>query len=84
MVAGLAIDLGTRKRVKIYGRMVAGALGVRDMDDDGEDDGERRVDGLEERQGEIQLVVKVDQSLGTYDSLSMRGIGKRSGLLTTC
>ncbi|KAK4934062.1 hypothetical protein LTR28_010937, partial [Elasticomyces elasticus] len=27
MIGGLAIDLDTRKRVKIYGRMVAGALG---------------------------------------------------------
>jgi hypothetical protein len=47
MVGGLAIDLETRSRVKLYGRMVAGALA-----------------GTEEGVGEVQLVVKIEQSLG--------------------
>jgi hypothetical protein len=51
MVGGLAIDLETRKRVKLYGRMVVGALSATE-------------DGI----GEVQLVVKIEQSLGTYSS----------------
>jgi hypothetical protein len=47
MVAGLAIDLESRRRVKLYGRMVAGALSA-----------------TEEGVGEVQLVVKIEQSLG--------------------
>ena len=47
MVGGLAIDLETRRRVKLYGRMVAGALAA-----------------TEEGLGEVQLVVKIEQSLG--------------------
>ena len=47
MVGGLAIDLETRRRVKLYGRMVAGALAA-----------------TEEGVGEVQLVVKIEQSLG--------------------
>lgn len=54
MVAGLTIDLETRKRVKMYGRMAAGALGRR----------EDEVTGKEEVVVEIQLVVKVEQSMG--------------------
>jgi len=49
MVGGLAIDLETRRRVKLYGRMVAGALAA-----------------TEEGVGEVQLVVKIEQSLGMY------------------
>ena len=48
MVAGLAIDLENRKRLKLYGRMAAGALTATD-------------EGL----GDVQLVVKIEQSLGT-------------------
>jgi len=55
MVGGLTIDLATRKRVKLFGRMVAGALG-RVGQDEGEEGGE----------GEVQLVVKVEQSLGEW------------------
>jgi len=51
MVAGLAIDLEARKRVKLNGRMIAGALGLREV-------------GADDDQGEIQLAVKVEQSLG--------------------
>jgi len=73
MVAGLAIDLRTRKRVKIYGRMVAGALGCRGADGDAES---------EDRQGEIQLVVKVDQSLGTVYTLFVKK--RKTNMLTDC
>ena len=47
MVGGLAIDLESRSRVKLYGRMVAGALSA-----------------TEKGIGEVQLVVKIEQSLG--------------------
>ncbi len=54
MVGGLVINLERRKRVKLYGRMVAGALarigGEGEKDDDGK--------------AEAQLVVKIEQSLG--------------------
>ena len=53
--SGLAIDLATRSRVKIAGRMVAGALGR--IGSESERDG----DGV----GEAQLVFKIEQSLGT-------------------
>ena len=53
MISGLGIDLETRRRVKLFGRMVAGSLG-----------------GQEEKEGtsaaEVQLVVKIEQSLGKY------------------
>jgi hypothetical protein len=52
LVGGLTIDLMTRKRVKIAGRMVAGAVSVGDTEDGGL--------GV----GEMQLVCKIDQSLG--------------------
>lgn len=49
MVSGLAINLETRKRVKLYGRMVAGALeGL----------------GSEGLFGQAQLAVNIEQSLG--------------------
>ena len=54
MVSGLTIDLMTRKRVKMYGRMVAGALMKRD---------DETID-REDTIAEVQLVVKVQQSLG--------------------
>lgn len=47
MVGGLAIDLESRRRVKLYGRMIAGALS-----------------STEEGLAEVQLVVKIEQSLG--------------------
>ncbi|KAJ9667413.1 hypothetical protein H2201_002614 [Coniosporium apollinis] len=55
MVGGLAIDLATRKRVKLFGRMVAGALSRADVEAEGGEKG---------GQGEIQLVVRIEQSLG--------------------
>lgn len=54
MVSGLTIDLETRKRVKLYGRMVAGALSSRDDE----------VTGHEESIAQTQLVLRIDQSLG--------------------
>ena len=53
--SGLAIDLATRSRVKIAGRMVAGALGRIGSQPREDDTGA----------GEAQLVFKVEQSLGT-------------------
>ncbi|KAF2269619.1 hypothetical protein CC78DRAFT_236132 [Lojkania enalia] len=61
MLAGLAIDLMTRKRVKICGRMVAGALGEVDVD---YEDIMQKTEGASERQDQLQLVYKVEQSLG--------------------
>ncbi|KAG9187125.1 hypothetical protein G6011_04996 [Alternaria panax] len=55
LVAGLAIDLMTRKRVKIAGRMIAGT--TQDVDVEVEGKGERK-------QEQIQLVTKIEQSLG--------------------
>ena len=55
MVSALTIDLERRKRVKLYGRMVAGALGRLGPDDGG--DSAISV-------GQVQLVVKIEQSLG--------------------
>lgn len=54
MVSGLTIDLEKRKRVKMYGRMVAGAFLSR----------EDEALGTEETIAEIQLVLKIEQSLG--------------------
>ncbi|KAK1812274.1 hypothetical protein LTR12_013364 [Friedmanniomyces endolithicus] len=54
MVSGLTIDLETRKRTKLYGRMIAGALSGR----------EDEITGSEETVAEIQLVLKIEQSLG--------------------
>lgn len=49
MVSALAIDLESRRRVKLYGRMVAGT-----------------VEMTEEDLGTVQLVVKIEQSLGKH------------------
>lgn len=54
MVSGLTIDLETRKRVKMYGRMVAGSASMK----------EDEVAGNEEHVAEMQLVLKIEQSLG--------------------
>jgi ferredoxin-NADP reductase/predicted pyridoxine 5'-phosphate oxidase superfamily flavin-nucleotide-binding protein len=59
MLAGLAIDLMTRKRVKIGGKMVAGTVREVDVVLEG---------GVEEqapqKQQQIQLVTNIDESLG--------------------
>ncbi|KAF2117063.1 hypothetical protein BDV96DRAFT_17994 [Lophiotrema nucula] len=62
MVSGLTIDLMTRKRVKIYGRMVAGALGEVEVEYEGNT--AAKVDGAPDQQDQLQLVYKVEQSLG--------------------
>ncbi len=55
LVAGLAIDLMTRKRVKIAGRMIAGTTQDVDVEVKSEED---------RKQTQIQLVTKIEQSLG--------------------
>ncbi|CAL3962649.1 hypothetical protein PZA11_000252 [Diplocarpon coronariae] len=47
MISGLSINLESRSRVKLYGRMAAGALVT-----------------AEEGVGEVQLVIRIEQSLG--------------------
>lgn len=54
MVSGLTIDLETRKRTKLYGRMVAGALNTR----------EDEATDTQQHIAEVQLVLKIEQSLG--------------------
>lgn len=54
MVSGLTIDLETRKRTKLYGRMVAGALSSR----------EDEATDTQQHIAEVQLVLKIEQSLG--------------------
>jgi ferredoxin-NADP reductase/predicted pyridoxine 5'-phosphate oxidase superfamily flavin-nucleotide-binding protein len=60
ILAGLAIDLMTRKRVKFAGRMIAGT--VREVHI--EPQGDKPAGEPPTRQKEIQLVTKIDQSLG--------------------
>lgn len=60
MLAGLAIDLITRKRVKIAGQMVAGTAREVDI----ETDDELRKGEMPTKQKQIQLVTKIEQSLG--------------------
>lgn len=55
MLSGLAIDLMTRKRVKIAGEMIAGTVKEVQVEVKGEPD---------TKQDQIQLVTKIDQSLG--------------------
>jgi hypothetical protein len=57
MLAALAIDLMTRKRVKMAGRMVAGSLGEVDVERQNHTEGSIK-------QKQIQLVTKIEQSLG--------------------
>ncbi|KAK5113385.1 hypothetical protein LTR62_003485 [Meristemomyces frigidus] len=53
MVSGLTIDLMTRKRVKMFGRMIAGTLTER----------EDEITGNQDAVVEIQLVMTIEQSL---------------------
>lgn len=57
MVSGLTIDFVSRKRVKLYGRMVAGALSTIQLED-------REALRDSDMQTEIQLVLRIEQSLG--------------------
>ncbi|KAL1966972.1 hypothetical protein VTN77DRAFT_3716 [Rasamsonia byssochlamydoides] len=54
MVSGLAFDLEHRKRVKLFGKMVAGSLAESDNEQTSKDLG----------RGQVQLVVKIEESLG--------------------
>ncbi|KAI8931592.1 hypothetical protein NX059_011246 [Plenodomus lindquistii] len=56
LLSGLAIDLTTRKRVKLAGTMVAGTVTEVDV--------EAEEDGTKQKQSQIQLVTKIDESLG--------------------
>ncbi|KIW04207.1 uncharacterized protein PV09_04515 [Verruconis gallopava] len=58
VMAALAIDLMARKRVKLAGRMVAGA--VSEADPDGDDAATNELRGI----GELQMGVRIEQSLG--------------------
>ncbi|RMZ87827.1 hypothetical protein DV736_g4947, partial [Chaetothyriales sp. CBS 134916] len=55
MIGGLSIHLEVRGRVKLYGRMIAGALSASDGQGEAPNHG---------KSGEVQLVVRIDQSLG--------------------
>lgn len=59
LVSALAINLPTRDRVKLAGRMIAGAL---QQPEPGSQ--------LEDRVSELQMAFKVEQSLGWFTSAS--------------
>jgi ferredoxin-NADP reductase/predicted pyridoxine 5'-phosphate oxidase superfamily flavin-nucleotide-binding protein len=63
MLSGLAIDLVTRKRVKIAGKMAAGTLRDVDVEIEGDSAAEPPSD-IPKTQSQIQLVTKIEQSLG--------------------
>ncbi|KAI4853546.1 oxidoreductase [Aureobasidium sp. EXF-8845] len=56
-LSGLAIDLDSRKRVKLAGRMVAGSLGT----------DEHYGTDNDTQQGMLQLVARIDESLGWFN-----------------
>jgi ferredoxin-NADP reductase/predicted pyridoxine 5'-phosphate oxidase superfamily flavin-nucleotide-binding protein len=69
MVAGLSIDLMTRKRVKIAGRMIAGTVSSVDVEytdssSDSNADSTTTRDARPAQQDQIQLVTTIEQSLG--------------------
>ncbi|KAI9718730.1 MAG: hypothetical protein M1812_003904 [Candelaria pacifica] len=55
MIGGLTIDLETRSRVKLYGKLIAGTRRPYN-----EEDGSQQLS----TRGEAQLVIKIEQSLG--------------------
>jgi predicted pyridoxine 5'-phosphate oxidase superfamily flavin-nucleotide-binding protein len=61
MVSGLTIDLMTRKRVKIFGRVLAACLDEVKVDYEGDTS---KLAKAPERQDQLQLVTKIEQSLG--------------------
>jgi NAD(P)H-flavin reductase/predicted pyridoxine 5'-phosphate oxidase superfamily flavin-nucleotide-binding protein len=61
MISGLTIDLMTRKRVKIAGRVLASSLGEVNIETE---DGVALPPGSPKHQDQLQLVTKIDQSLG--------------------
>lgn len=70
MVSGLSIHLDQRHRWKLYGRMVAGALGRRGNEEGGE--GKTETAETESGNGEVQIVLRIEQSLGTCSVPSHR------------
>ena len=58
-LSGLSIDLATRRRVKLAGRMVAGSLGLAEIEP-----------GKQSNVGEMQLVVNIESSLGTVEHIN--------------
>lgn len=59
MISALTIDLAKRKRVKLYGRLMAGGVTYVPQEDAGDEasgDNSQRL---------VQLVIRIDQSLGT-------------------
>lgn len=63
LMAGLTIDLMTRKRVKLAGRMLAGGLSdLMDEEESTASDGPENNGSYKMR--EVQLVIKIDESLG--------------------
>lgn len=63
MLSGLAIYLVTRKRVKIAGKMAAGTLRDVEVELEGNEAAELPSD-IPKTQSQIQLVTKIEQSLG--------------------
>jgi ferredoxin-NADP reductase/predicted pyridoxine 5'-phosphate oxidase superfamily flavin-nucleotide-binding protein len=61
MVSSLAIDLMSRKRMKLFGRMVAGTISEVDVEYAA---GTAPIAGAPEKQDQIQLITKIEQSLG--------------------
>ena len=61
LVSGLAIDLATRSRVKLAGRIAAGALGEPKADSEHRD-----------RVSELQMAIQIEQSLGKHFHVSRR------------
>ena len=59
LVSALGIHLATRDRIKLWGKMVAGALGHHGPEAEGEDDGT----------AEVQLVFAIQQSLGKHHEM---------------
>jgi len=59
LIAGLSLELMTRKRVKFSGKMVAGTVRETQTEAQGSETG-----GLATKQHQVQIVTKIDQSLG--------------------
>jgi hypothetical protein len=64
MVSGLAVDLENRKRVKLFGRMMVGALN--NVEEDSTTETERAASA------QVQLAVHIDESLGEWFLVSSR------------
>lgn len=74
MVGGLSLHLETRKRVKLFGRMIAGCQSKADVaeEDVQATEGVKEADGTREEGVAaklVQVVVHIEQSMGEYESL---------------